>query len=624
MISLTTFIGITIACILFSTILLVVYIGKKRLITLETKIYTALLTSNFIGLILELGCHFGVIYINDNNQFIFMTIMKFYVAYILIWTLIFNVYVLVTSANRKELPNFNLSDYSKKIVKLTVIVALVLTIIILLLPLEIFYNGISAYTNGPGVDLIIMPISFTCLVVWTITCILNFRKLRQKKFLPILLCIFLLTIVAIVQSIDRSILIITTAHTIVTTLMFHTIENPDLKLIEELNFAKEQAERANAAKTDFLSNMSHEIRTPLNAIVGFSQALLTDSIKEESKEEVKDIIMASEALLEIVNGILDISKIEANKLEITSKEYSFKRSIEDVIALTRSRLNEKAIDFRINIDQSIPEALYGDYFRLKQIMLNLLTNAIKYTKKGYIELKISSINKGNTCRLIISIEDSGIGIKKDSIDKLFTKFERMGVENEITIEGTGLGLAITKKLIDLMNGQIVVQSVYGKGSRFTVAIDQGIIEATPEKLKELNNDIENTMTLNLENINLADKRILVVDDNTINLKVASRLLKDFHMHVDQVTSGKECLELIESGNIYDLILLDDMMPKLTGTETLKMLKANSNFKTPVIALTANSIAGMREKYLDEGFDDYLSKPVRRNELNKIIKQFLDK
>ena len=413
-------------------------------------------------------------------------------------------------------------------------------------------------------------------------------------------------------------LLVTSLTAFVVVFMYHTIENPDLKLINELNLAKDQAEKANNAKSEFLSSMSHEIRTPLNAIVGFSQALAEEEISNEAKEEVNDIIMASENLLEIVNGILDISKIEANKLEIVNTEYEPAKILEELVALSKARLGEKPIEFRTSFDPLLPKTLFGDYMRIKQITLNLLTNAIKYTKTGYIEFRVSCIQKENVCRLIISVEDSGIGIQKEKIDKLFTKFERFDIEKNITIEGTGLGLAITKKLVELMNGKIVVQSIYGQGSKFTVALDQQIVltptVSTSEVLPK-----EDPIDLSL----LVNKKVLIVDDNKINLKVASRLLKDYNIKTEEVDSGFECINRILQKEEYDLILLDDMMPKMSGVETLKKLKEISDFHTPTIALTANAISGMKEKYLKEGFDDYLSKPIDRKELNRVIRKFLN-
>ena len=274
----------------------------------------------------------------------------------------------------------------------------------------------------------------------------DLKNLKNKKFIPVILLIVEAIIMITIQALCPELNYLVNPSWVITLMvMYFTIENPDIKMIEQLNIARDTAEKANAAKTDFLSNMSHEIRTPLNAIVGFSNLLLDDeSVPEKAKDEVRDIVMASDNLLEIVNGILDISKIEAGKLEIIDTEYSIKKVIDELVALSKGRLGDKPIEFKTNIDQSIPPVLYGDAGRIKQICVNILTNAIKYTKEGWIEFKVSSVVKDNICRLIISVEDTGIGIKEKNIDKLFNKFERLDLEDNVTIEGTGLGLAITK------------------------------------------------------------------------------------------------------------------------------------------------------------------------------------
>ena len=287
-----------------------------------------------------------------------------------------------------------------------------------------------------------------------------------------------------------------------------------------------------------------------------------------------------------------------------------------MVSLAKARLGEKPLDFRINFAPDLPKYVYGDKVRVKQVILNLLTNAIKYTKNGWIEFNVNCIKKDDISRIIISVEDSGIGIKPESIDKLFTKFERLDIEKNNTIEGTGLGLAITKKLVDLMGGKIVVQSVYGQGSKFTIALDQKIVEnpTNPALCEKKVDDIKN--------LDLSNKRVLVVDDNRINLKVAARLLSDYKCIVETLESGFNCIEKHEVGAHYDLILMDDMMPKMSGVETLNKLKAMEDFKTPVVALTANAISGMREKYLAEGFDDYLAKPIEKDELKRVLNKFL--
>ena len=470
-------------------------------------------------------------------------------------------------------------------------------------------------TVADSIDLI----TSACMLIFIMTVIFALIKIKtiKKKIIPVIFILIIMMILGLFRIYIPSLICIEFLLSLETLIMYHTIENPDLKLIEELNMAKIQADKANSAKTDFLSNMSHEIRTPLNAIVGFSQSISEHEVPNEIKSDLNDIMISSKNLLEIVNGILDISKIEANKLEIINTKYKPEKLFKEIEVLSIGRIADKPIELIIQIDPSIPNCLHGDYVRVKQIIVNLMTNSIKYTKEGYVKFIVSSVIKDNICRLVISVEDSGIGIKQDKIDKLFNKFERLDEEKNMSIEGTGLGLAITKKLLDLMSGTIVVHSVYGEGSKFSVSLDQVIVNDDIEetqKIKIIKNDVK---------LVYPNKKILIVDDNIVNLRVASRLLKTYEVTTEEVNSGSECLEKIKSNN-YDLILLDMMMPNMNGEETLKELLKLDNFKTPVVVLTADALSGKKEEYINMGFNDYLAKPIAREELDKIIVKFLSK
>ena len=350
---------------------------------------------------------------------------------------------------------------SKKVTNSYYILNIILFIAIFFTPtrLEVTNDMTYMVTRGMMVD-ITSAASAIMLIITFVLSIVNRKKLKEK-IAPIMFLIVFIVIVLILRALIPEFICLEFLATMAALIMFHTIENPDIKMVQALNIAKQQAEKSNKAKTDFLSSMSHEIRTPLNAIVGFNQCITEAKTLDEAKENARDVITAANTLLETINGILDISKIESGKLELTNIRYKPKNLFEDAVKLLEPRIMDKSLEFNVKIADDLPYKLMGDQANLKKCVINLLTNAVKYTDSGSITFHVSCVNEDNTCKLIISVEDTGRGIKPENIDKLFTKFQRLEEDKNGTIEGTGLGLAITKQLIELMGGKVVVQSVYG-------------------------------------------------------------------------------------------------------------------------------------------------------------------
>lgn len=598
-----------IVSLIYLLITLISYFLKKRLNGFEVKIYNIILITSLFGILIGIPLFFFVKSYEVYN-YTALIFSKLYLLYLISWVYFLSDYFsLVVFDNKRE-------KIYNKFNKFLYIYLLINIIFIAILP--IYYNNTNGiFTYGPSVSYTY----FICginILYWLIGSVVFFKKVKNKKCLPILLVFLLGAIVAIIQKYFPNIRLMTSTITFITIIMYNTIENPDIKLIEYEQKEREKIIAAAESKSEFLSSTSHELRTPLNAIMGLSEDIQSfEDMNPEIIDDTKDLINASNALLDIISNILDSSKIESGKLDVVECDYDSRKEYEALGNIYRIKAFKNKLQFNMNISDNVPKVLYGDKQRIKQIISNLLDNAIKFTDVGKVNFNIDWNNQYNI--LIISVVDTGNGLSDEEIKKFLSDTEELKIEKVYSTKGSGLGLSITKNLIKILGGRAKIDSKKMVGTKFVINIPQKL--GSEKALEE--SEATNSINININNLDYSGKRILVVDDNIINIKVLKKAIKTFNFEVDECYNGKDAIDKIELNNNYDLVLMDIMMPVMGGEEAIGLLRQKSNFTTPVIALTADAVSGAKEKYTKMGFNDYMSKPFSRETVAKKISGILN-
>lgn len=594
------------ACSFFYSVLLtIMFFSKKRIQTLENKIYSYLIISNLVGVVLGVSCYTSILH-RDAFPILNDFISKALLIYYLTWISFFTAYTFVISYSKKESDKESKEKYFKNIFNILTVIYIVIAILVFILPLNYFSKSTIAYSFGPSANLlyILIPV-YICICL--IEMFKNFKEIKNKKYLPLFAFIIIGTVVMIIQKLNPGLLLMTSMETFVTFLMFFTIENPDIKMIEELTKAKALVEKNNNDKSIFIFNTAQQIRYPLNMIDQRADQILDEDNLDEIKNMAVDIKNAKQRISYVLNGAMDVSTIDAKKIKIVDSKYSLSNLLTEICLKFKSMATEKNLEFRKNIEESLPETLYGDSIRLKQIISALLLNAIKYTKEGFVELNVNTVITYDVCRLVISVKDSGIGVNAEKLNKIFSQNDDTKIED---VDSKEMTLDTAKKVVNLIGGTITVRSEKNKGSEFTLIVDQKIA-SSDDKIDNIINEYKK----------LEDKiKILLVDDNEEERILLTKKLGGISK-LTIAKNGEECLKRIRNKEKYDVLLIKENMEKLDAYQTIKKAKILEFVPDKIIVLADNkeeeeklTINGYNAIFFDTSEQQFIKK------LNNIIKK----
>ena len=585
-----TTIFLTIISFFYNILLMIAYFSKDKIKTLENKVYSKLIIINFIGIILELFCTIFAGYAKDYLMF-YTILNKLFLVELTVWCSVFSIYVFLISSNREK---NQLRLYLKKVTMLHIIIDIITMILIFVLPIQFNINtlGYVMYSYGPSVNIVFG--SSTLYIILMLTCLVkNFKNIKSKKYLPIYVYMVIGVLVGIIQKLYPEILAFTSMEAFITVIMYFTIENPDKKLLEEAHISKKIADAANEDKSMFIYNMMNDVKNVARDINKSSEEILNSDDIEDNKYFARKIISSNNKLYSMANDIYNIDVIDDINVKTISNKYNIKVLLKEIVRKNKKLFEDKGINFRYSIDSNLPDTLYGDSINLKNVLNTILGNSYKYTDRGYVELSADAIFKNDIARLVIKIEDSGIGIRAEELDKCLNK----NTKDQNSLYGA-------RKIINMMGGNLLISSEYNKGTTITIILDQ--------KIGIDNKDNYDSYVNN--------KKILIVDDDNSNIKLIGKILDKHNILYDSSTLGKEALDRIRKGDKYDLILLDEDMPYMNGISVMNKFSKIKGFDTNVILLTRNNSIKYDEGYKDSGFSDYIIKPIDKDDLmNKINK-----
>ena len=584
-------ITLLIVSFIYTMLTSIVYFSKNRINNSENAVYEKLLSITPIGLLLEIGCNVTAIY--KMNELVSSIISRIYLIFILVWLTTFTLYILTITKYKGD----KLTEYKNSKIRKSIIIGSISSILLLIfLPIDFVLEKNSAYLGGMGI-VFLLAITFLLIILDFILFIKYFKNMTFREKVPMLLLLLLIGGLLLVNNIAPEIQIISSSFALITVIMYFTIENPDKKLLEEIHVSKKIADAANEDKSMLIYNMMNEVKSIASDINKSSEVILNSNNLEENRFFAREIIASNNKLYSMANDIYNIDVIDDINVKTVKNKYNIKLLLKEVISKNKELFEDKDISFRFNIDSNLPNNLYGDSINLKNVLNTILGNSYKYTDKGYVELSVNAIFKKDIVRLIIKIEDSGIGIKAEDLERCL---------NKNTKDQNGLYGA--RKTINIMGGNLLISSEYNKGTIVTIILDQKIYTSSDKK-----DNYDSYVN---------KKKILIVDDNNSSIKLIGKILEKHNILYDSSNLGKDALDRIRKGDKYDMLLLDDDMPYLSWNVVMKKLKNIKGFDIPVIILTKNDNINNIKEYKTVGITDYILKPIDKDDLMNKISKYL--